>query len=300
LRSFYFILYTLSLHRDDIHGLGGDFDDLMRRKSWEILDAAEHSALEGYVIGEDEYTMMREFLLTMELAPDPVKDMRMDSGVKAGMLEMFDQQQAEHQAHKGRVVNIRRKRIWFTGAAAAASVLLMTAIWWLVQPTDPGKPLITTTEVAQTTPKASPEPATTPDLTEPALPSPTRDAMEALAGKPESAVASDLSVTSPAFADAAQKKEMAHDMTVNLVTAGELRTDELTIAGAANTETDTRLTSTFSLSQTETVTKEVHVATKQVVGVRPAATHQKGATPARKSRSVSQDPQLVGFLYACP
>jgi hypothetical protein len=280
--------------------LGGDFDDLMRRKSWEMLDAAERLALEEYVTGEAEYTMMRELLLTMELAPDPVKDMRMDSGVKAGLLEMFDLQQQENVAHTARVVNIRRKRIWFTGAAAAASVLLMAAIWWLVQPTDPGRPLIPTTEVAQTTPKAAPEPATTPDLSEPALPSPTRDAMEDLSGKPESTVTTDLSVTSPAVAEAAQQKEMAHDQTAELITSGEFRPDELTTAGVANAEANTRFTSTYTLSQAESFTNEVQIASKQVVGVRPAATKPKGGAAARKSRSVSQDPQLVGFLYACP
>lgn len=265
-----------------------------------MLDASERSALDGYVTGEDEYTMMRELLLTMELAPDPVKDMRMDSGVKAGLLEMFDQQQAENQAHQGRVVNIRRKRIWFTGAAAAASVLLMAAIWWLVQPSDPGRPLIPTTEVAQTTPKADPEPATTPNLTEPALPTPIQNAREDLAEKAEPAIPSDPSVTTSANTEPAQKKEIAHDRTAELIAADAFRPDELTTAGASTAEADTRFTSTYTLTQTENLTKEVQIASKQVVGVRPAATKPKGGATARKSRSVSQDPQLVGFLYACP
>jgi hypothetical protein len=277
-----------------------DFEAVMRSKSWNMLDAEEHRALEGLVAGEAEYTGMRETLLAIAAGIDRAEHLTMPREARNKLMDMFDLQTEVAQDQEVKVISIRRKRLWFTGAAVAASLLVMATLWWVMQQNDPNRPLIPNTEVADNRPKTQ-EKITTPieDQETPGHPATPLST-------PGAVVLPDLGkgIFDDHLADDA-RRDATTDTVVQLVAMADLLSGKELSGNAYQTGAEANnATVTMNLSQNtqHNITTFTEIAAKTVKSERPI--YQTEAVAKKKgnnthTRPVSHDPKLIGFLYAC-
>ncbi|MFO7721588.1 MAG: hypothetical protein R6V49_00025 [Bacteroidales bacterium] len=277
------------------HTFPEDFEALMLRKSWRALSADERTALEGYVSGEEEYQQMREVLL-MATGGDAADGLVMPPSRKAALMDLFDQEGiagGTGQQMAGRRVPIRR-RLWLTGAAAAAALLMVASVWWMVS---------LDREVI------------TPDHPELA---------SKLPEKPETGFSS-ADEELVASADQGQQQEASktrQEFTVESPESGHypitermMETKEVTVenqevwkkALAGGAATDSILQTdviAFSLNQAsqadmfqDRMTVKTVASARTAPGVNPKMQQKQFAA---RSRAISEDEVLIGFLFACP
>lgn len=277
-----------------------DFEALMRSKSWEMLDAEEHKALEGYVAGEDEYNLMRATLLSIAESDDTAESLTMPLDARASLMDLFDREAEIVQDQEVKVISIRRKRLWFTGAAVAASLLMMATLWWVMQQNDPNRPLIPKTEVAERLPEKQEEiAAPVEDEKEtniPTTPLPT--------SKPELLPDLGKGIFDDHLADFTGKTIVA-DTSVQTVAMADLLSGKELTGNAYQTGAEADIeTVTMNLSQNtqHNITTFTEIAAKTVRSERPIYQTEAVAKQKRTNthtRPVSHDPKLIGFLYAC-
>ncbi len=110
-----------------------EFEALMLSKSWAELSPEERADILVYVAGEEEYNLMRATLAEIRDSHDSAEGLKIDPGVRGKLSEEFDRHWIETGGFpkgKGKVVSLRR-RLWLTGTAAAGFILLVASVWWL-------------------------------------------------------------------------------------------------------------------------------------------------------------------------
>jgi hypothetical protein len=278
------------------HTVTPDFERLLLSRPWETLSQEELATLEGYVSGEEEYTSMREVLLLMTEGMDPADAMKMPSDRKESLMELFDREHGTSDQGTAvvKVVSINR-RWWLTGAAAAVGLLLVASVWWLAAPdknlVNPDSP-----EFASRLPDKHPsEDSEIQTGTTPAQETAESDkAREKETADPGSPRFDDIIITHPA--------EKMKDMAV--AEADQAAWYKKAASGAVTdtfAQSDSYVVTLNQASQAEMI--QDRMVTKSVSSARttPGAhpkTQQKQA--ASRSRTVSEDRELIAFLFACP
>jgi hypothetical protein len=269
---------------------------LLLSKGWHDLSADERASLTDYVSGEEEYSQMREVLHLMTEGMDQTDAMKMPSDRKESLMELFDQEHGtgDQETAAGKVVSINR-RWWLTGAAAAVGLLLMASVWWLAAP---DKNLVTpdSSEFASRLPEKHPaEDSEIQTGTTPAQETDESDkAREKETTDPGSPRFDDINIAHPAE----EMKDMA------VADADQAAWYKKTASGAV---TDTFMqadayvvtlnqASQAEMMQEKMVTKSVASA-RTTPGVNPKTQLKQAAS---RSRTVSEDRELIGFLFACP
>lgn len=282
---------------NNIKKLEEDFGELLLRKSWAELSDVEREELHAYVSGGAEYDRIRSVLLAAVSAEDSASGLGMPASSRAELMDIFDR---ERSVTGGGSPPVRRmvtsRRWWLTGAAAAVVLLMVASVWWVLQRPGVIDEPVKSSELAQ----QLPDPAT--DTGPPAVTATQEEQpreKDAMSRTPEQ-----KSITPSATKVIPLQKEPDTPpgepiIAAETAPAAEDHADGIAVATTASHQ---EMAITHKDSDQVSFLEEDFIPVKQITGTRELPTKPiptyKGKIPSM-SRPVSEDPQLISFLFEC-